>query len=427
MKTSFELFVSLRYLRAKRKQVFVSVITLISIAGIFLGVAALIIVLAVMSGFENDLRNKILGINSHIVITKYTGSVSDHQKIMDEISSLEGVVASTPFIYTQAMVKNGTHASGVVLRGIEPTSALKVINLGKMQEGSIDYLSPKHQNDIKIRSEQMGNPGIIIGKELAKRTGLSLFDTLSLISPMGISTPMGMVPRMKKFVVVGIFDSGFFEYDTTLAYISLKESQKFLDMGNNVTGIEIKVNDIYKADVIAKNIEKKLGFPYLARNWMEMNKNLFAALRLEKRVMFIILSLIVLVAAFNIITTLIMVVMEKNKDIAVLKAMGATSQNIMNIFILQGLTIGSIGTLLGCLGGLSVAFNIEKISLFIESLLGFKILPGDVYYLSHLPSQVNYGDVAIIVMGTMLISFISTIYPSRRASRLNPAEALRYE
>jgi lipoprotein-releasing system permease protein len=236
-----------------------------------------------------------------------------------------------------------------------------------------------------------------------------------------------MIPRMKKFVVVGIFDSGFYEYDSTLAYLSLKDCQEFLNMGEHITGLEIKVTDIYKADTIAKSIEKKLGFPYWARNWMEMNKNLFSALKLEKRVMFIILSLIVLVAAFNIITTLIMVVMEKSKDIAILKSMGATSKSIMKIFIIQGVTIGAVGTLLGCIGGLSVAFNLEKISVFIEKLFGFKILPGDVYYLSQLPSQVNYSDVVIIVIGTVLICFLSTIYPSRRASSLDPAEALRYE
>jgi lipoprotein-releasing system permease protein len=424
---SYELFVSLRYLRAKRKQVFVSIITFISIAGIFLGVAALIIVLAVMNGFENDLRNKILGINSHIVLMQYSGAIRDYPKIMKDIEQIDGVVASTPFIYTQAMLKNGGRTGGVVLRGMSTDSAPKVINLGRMQEGSLDNISEKHRSTLKMGQENSELPGIVIGKELAKNMGLSLFETVNIISPMGIATPMGMIPRMKKFVVVGIFDSGFYEYDSTLAYLSLKDCQEFLNMGEHITGIEIKVTDIYKADVIAKAIEKKLGFPYWARNWMEMNKNLFSALKLEKRVMFIILSLIVLVAAFNIITTLIMVVMDKSKDIAILKSMGATSKSIMKIFIIQGMTIGAVGTLLGCIGGLSVAFNLEKISLFVEKIFGFKILPGDVYYLSQLPSQVNYVDVLIIVIGTMLICFLSTIYPSRRASSLDPAEALRYE
>jgi len=424
---SFELFISLRYLRAKRKQVFVSIITFLSIAGIFLGVAALIIVLAVMNGFENDLRNKILGINSHIVLMKYNGTMNDHQKVMKEIADVDGVVASTPFIYSQAMLKNGGHTSGVILRGMSVDNAFKVINLGKMQEGNIHNLSEKHRSTLNLGKDTSMLPGIVVGKELAKNMGLFLFETVNIISPMGVSTPMGMVPKMKKFVVVGVFDSGFYEYDSTLAYISLKDCQEFLNLGEQVTGLEIKVNDIYKANLIAKSIEKKLGFPFWGRHWMEMNKNLFSALKLEKRVMFIILSLIVLVAAFNIICTLIMIVMEKNKDIAILKSMGATSKSIMKIFIYQGITIGAIGTLLGCIGGLAVAFNLEKLSVFIENLFGFKILPGDVYYLNQLPSQVNYSDVLIIIIGTMLICFLSTIYPSRRASKLDPSESLRYE
>ena len=424
---SFEFFISLRYLRAKRKQIFVSIITFISIAGIFLGVAALIIVLAVMNGFETDLRNKILGINSHVVLMQYTGAMKDYQKVMNDVEQVDGVVASTPFIFSQAMLRNEGRTSGVILRGMSVDSAFKVINLGKMHEGNIDNLSEKQRSTIGLGKDTSMLPGIVIGKELAKNMGLLLFDPVSIISPMGISTPMGMVPKMKKFVVVGIFDSGFYEYDSTLAYISLKDCQEFLNLGELVTGLEIKVNDIYRANIIAKSLEKKLGFPFWARNWMEMNKNLFSALRLEKRVMFIILSLIVLVAAFNIICTLIMIVMEKNKDIAVLKSMGATSGSIMKIFVYQGVTIGAIGTLMGCIGGLAVALNLEKISVFIENLFGFKILPGDVYYLSQLPSQVNYGDVVIIIIGTMLICFLSTIYPSRRASKLDPAEALRYD
>jgi lipoprotein-releasing system permease protein len=424
---SYESYISLRYLRAKRKQVFVSVITLISITGIVLGVAALIVVLAVMNGFEADLRGKILGINSHAVLMKYTGPMGNYRAVQETVDSTPGVVASTPFIYSQAMVKNGDAISGVVLRGISPEDAFRVISLGKMKEGSAQALLPEGRPVTGIPKDRADLPGILIGKELAKNLGLYLYETVSVISPMGTTTPMGMIPRMKRFLVVGIFESGFYEYDSTLVYLSLRDCQAFLGMDDRVTGIEIKVKDLYQAAEIAKSIEKKLGFPYWARNWMEMNKNLFAALRLEKKVMFIILSLIVLVAAFNIITTLIMVVMEKNKDIAILKSMGATSRSIMKIFILQGVTIGFIGTILGCAGGLLMAWNIEPVSAFIERLFGFKILPGDVYYLSELPSRVNYGDVAIIVVGTLLISFLSTLYPSWRASRLDPAEALRYD
>ncbi|PIP09060.1 MAG: lipoprotein-releasing system transmembrane subunit LolC [Syntrophobacteraceae bacterium CG23_combo_of_CG06-09_8_20_14_all_50_8] len=424
---SYEFFISLRYLRAKRKQVFVSVITLISIAGILLGVASLIIVLAVMNGFETDLRNKILGINSHVVLMEYGGPLRDYKRAMQEAGKVKGVVAATPFIYSQAMLKKGESASGVILRGLAYESAFNVINMGKMREGSIAFLSEKNRQPLKLNAELASMPGVVIGKELAKNMGIFIFDTVHILSPQGVSTPMGMTPRIKKFLVVGIFDSGFYEYDSTLAFLSLKDCQEFLNMGALVTGLEIKVDDIYHADRIARTLEKQLGFPYWARHWMEMNKNLFSALRLEKRVMFIILSLIVLVAIFNVITTLIMVVMEKSRDIAILKSMGATSGSVMKIFIYQGLTIGIIGTILGCAVGLAIASHLEKISLFIENLFGFKILPGDVYYLSSLPSQVNYGDVLIIVVGTLAVSLLATIYPSRRASRLDPAEALRYE
>ncbi|MBM4313306.1 MAG: lipoprotein-releasing ABC transporter permease subunit [Deltaproteobacteria bacterium] len=424
---SYELIISLRYLRARRKQVFVSIITFISIAGIFLGVAALIIVIAVMNGFETDLRSKILGINSHAVVLEHGGGMRRHASVMQEVIQIPGVIAATPFIYSQAMLKNGNNVTGIVLRGLSLDDATKVINLGKFREGKLEYLRDGKRDIPGLKTEHSGLPGIIIGRELAKNLGVFLFETVHVVSPSGVSTPMGMVPRMKPFLVVGVFESGFYEYDSTLAYISLKACQEFLNMGDLVTGIEIRVDDIYKADRIAKSIEKKLGYPYWGRNWMEMNKNLFAALRLEKRVMFIILSLIVLVAAFNIISALIMIVMEKNRDIAILITMGATRAAIMKVFIFQGLIVGTIGTLFGALAGLAVAFNLEAISRFVEGLFGFKILPGDIYYLSELPSQVNFGDVGIIIAGTMLISFLSTIYPSWRASRLDPAEALRYE
>jgi lipoprotein-releasing system permease protein len=326
------------------------------------------------------------------------------------------------------MIRSGNGVTGVVIRGLDTQSAFKVINLGKIREGKIEYLNKIPDEILKhYKKEDTQAAGIVIGKEMARNLGIFLYDSIAIISPVGISTPMGMVPRMKKFVVVGIFESGFYEYDSTLAYLSLKNCQDFLQMGDAVTGIDIKVDDIYKADSIARKIQSKLGFPFWAHNWMQMNKNLFSALKLEKRVMFIILSLIVLVAAFNIISALIMIVMEKNKDIAILKSMGATSRTIMKIFIYQGLIVGVTGTFLGCVAGLAVALNLQKISLFVEKIFHFKILPGDVYYLSELPSKVNYGDVVVIVIGTLLICFLSTIYPSWRASKLDPAEALRYE
>ncbi len=416
---SYELFIGLRYLKAKRKQTFISANTFISVAGIFLGVAALIIVLAVMNGFEIELRDKILGINSHIVLMEYTGGMENHEEVIRKIASVEGVVASTPFIYGQAMLKNEGRATGVVLRGMATETSADVINLGKMEDGSLDNLSGP--------GNETGLPGVVIGKELAMNLALVLFDPVEILLPMGISTPMGVVPKIKTFAVVGIFDSGSYEYDSSLVFMSLENCKQFLGMKNTVTGLEIKVNDIDGAGRIAKNIQAKLGYPYWARSWMEMNKNLFSALRLEKRVMFIILSLIVIVAAFNIITTLIMTVMEKAKDIAILKSMGATAKSIMKIFMLEGIVIGAIGTILGCIAGIAVALNLEWISRSVEDLFGFKILPKDVYYLNELPSKIDYGDVTVIVIAAMLICFLASLYPSWRASKLDPAEALRYE
>jgi lipoprotein-releasing system permease protein len=417
-------------MRAKRKQVFVSIITFISILGIFLGVAALIIVLAVMNGFEEDLRTKILGIRSHIEITaSLSGPMRDHQTLRRIIDQVPGVVASTPFIYTEAMIRSQNGVTGVVIRGLDTPSAPKVIHLGKIREGRLEDLDqiPKAVA-AKLPPEDRDLDGILIGKEMARNLGLFLYDPVTIISPTGgIATPMGMVPKMKKFIVVGIYESGFYEYDSKLVFLSLASCQKFLDMGDAVSGIDVVVHDIYKADEIGRHIQGKLGFPFFVQNWMQMNRNLFSALKLEKRVMFIILSLIVLVAAFNIISALIMIVMEKNKDIAILKSMGATSGMIMKIFIYQGLIAGAIGTFFGTLAGLLIATNLQAISQFVERVFHFKFLPGDVYYLSELPSKVNYGDVVIIVIGTLLICFLSTIYPSWRASKLDPAEALRYE
>ena len=427
---SYEFFISRRYMRAKRKQVFVSIITLISIFGIFLGVAALIIVLAVMNGFEDDLRTKILGIKSHIEVTgSMSGPIKDYAALRAEIDKIPGVVASTPFIYMQAMMRSPNGVNGVIVRGLDTQSAPKVINLGKIREGQMEDLNGIPDVILKkLPAQDRDLDGIMIGKEMARNMGLFLYDTLTIISPAGgITTPMGMVPRMKKFIVVGIFESGFYEYDSSLAFLSLKSCQQFMDMGDTASGIDIVVDDIYKADAIGRQIQSKLGFQFFAQNWMQMNKNLFSALKLEKRVMFIILSLIVLVAAFNIISALIMIVMEKNKDIAIMKSMGATSGMIMKIFIYQGLIVGVIGTFFGTVAGLAIALNLQKVSMFIEKLFNFKFLPGDVYYLSELPSKVNYSDVVTIVIGTLLVCFLSTIYPSWRASRLDPAEALRYE
>jgi lipoprotein-releasing system permease protein len=414
----YEWFIGLRYLKAKRKQTFISIITLISIVGFALGVWALIVVLAVMSGFEKTLKEKILGTQAHLVVLKTNQEGMDrYEEVVKEVEQVKGVVSATPFILSQVMLSSESNVFGVVLNGIDPDRVGKVIELARnMKAGRLQ--------DLKAEGD---SPGIILGVELAKRLGVSLNDAIQVISPLGTMTPMGMMPKMKRFRVMGIFYSGMYDFDNTLAYISIVSAQKFLNMDSRVTGIEIKTSDVYKVKKIGKEIRQKLGFPFWTRDWMEMNRNLFSALKLEKVAMFIILVLIVLVAAFNIISTLIMVVMEKNKDIAILKSMGAPSKGILRIFIIEGGVIGVVGTFFGTVVGLATALNLEKVSGFVENLFGFKILPSDVYYIDKLPSQVNPLDVGLIVMTAILISLLATLYPSWRASKLDPAEALRYE
>jgi lipoprotein-releasing system permease protein len=422
----YELLIGLRYLKAKRKSTFISIITLISTAGVALGVMALIIVLAVMTGFEEDLKEKILGTNAHLVILKSNSSIGKYDALMARLKGFEGVVAATPFIYSQVMLSSGKNVSGVVLRGVDAKTDPQVTNLYKsMIEGKLTDLdqnaSSSGEGDGPSRS------GVIIGKELAKNLNLYLGDPVSIVSPMGNITPLGMVPKLKQARIVGIFNTGMFEYDSTLAYVSLKDAQSFLGMDDTVTGIQLKVANVYKTGELARKINKELGFPYHARDWMQMNKNILFALKTEKMVMFIILTLIVLVAAFGIASTLFMVVMEKNKDIAILKSMGATGRSIMRIFVLEGLIIGVIGTVVGVLGGLLVAFNLEPIVGLVQRLTGFELFSKDVYYLDHFPSQVVPADVLLISVTAILISFLATLYPAWQASRMHPAEALRYE
>jgi lipoprotein-releasing system permease protein len=422
----YELFIGLRYLKAKRKATFISIITVISTAGVALGVMALIIVLAVMTGFEEDLKEKILGTNAHIVVLKSNGGIADYAGLLEKLKGVEGVVAATPFIYNQVMLSTGKNVSGVVLRGVETKTDTQVTNLSKaMIEGKLAELDKPVPSP--LAGSDPAKPGVIIGKELAKHLNLYLGDTVSVISPLGHITPLGMIPKMKQFRVAGIFNTGMFEYDSTLAYVALGEAQSFLGMDDTVTGIQLKVADVYKTGEIARKINRELGFPYYARDWMQMNKNILFALKTEKMVMFIILTLIVLVAAFGIASTLFMVVMEKTKDIAILKSMGATGGSIMRIFVLEGLIIGVIGTVIGVLGGLLVALNLEPIVGFIQRLTGFELFSKDVYYLDRFPSLVIPGDVLLISITAVLISFVATLYPSWQASRMAPAEALRYE
>ena len=418
----FELFIGLRYLKAKRKSTFISIITFISTAGVALGVMALIIVLAVMTGFENDLKEKILGTNAHIVVIRSGAPMEDYRSVIEKLKGFKGVQAATPFIYNQVMLSSGKNVSGVVLRGIDVATDRQVTRLSKsVVEGTIDGLDPKmgHGRDM--------TPGLMVGKELAKHLNLYLGDKVNVISPMGNITPLGMMPRMKPFKITGIFHTGMFEYDSTLAYVSLDQAQRFFDLGDTVTGIQLKVEDVYGTDELSRSINREMGRNFYARDWMQMNKNILFALKTEKVVMFIILTLIVLVAAFGIASTLFMVVMEKTRDIAILKSMGATAASIMKIFVLEGLIIGIIGTLFGVISGLLIASNLEPIINVIQKVTGQNFFSKDIYYLDHFPSLVVPSDVVLISVTAILISFLATLYPAWQASRMLPAEALRYE
>jgi lipoprotein-releasing system permease protein len=409
---SFEYFIGGRYLRAKQKETFISLITMLSIAGVTVGVMALIVVIAVMAGFESDLKQRILGVESHIVLMRHGGSFSDYRKISNQIDTLDGVTAATPFIYTQIMLRSPSGVSGAVLRGIDPDSAGRVIKILK-HSGLQNLKQFQGQGNSKSLM-----PGIILGKELARNLGVGEGDAVYLISSRGMISPIGYLPAMKRFKVAGLFESGMYEYDGSLAYINLKDAQKILHMDGAVTGIEVRVKDVYDARNIAEKIVSNLGFPYWAKDWMQMNHNLFSALKLEKTVMFIILALIVLVAAFNIASTLIMMVMGKTKDIAILKAMGTQDSSIKKIFIFNGMIIGFVGTTLGVCLGFIMCELLEKYK-FIE-------LPGDVYYISTLPVRLNPMDVLIIAAAALIICFVATLYPARQASKLNPVEAIRY-
>lgn len=411
MRLPFEISVGLRYIKARRKQAFISVISAFSVLGVMLGVMTLIIVLGVMNGFERDLKDKIVGTVSHMLVMSHSSrTLTEWPKLMERINVFDGVVATTPFIFGQAMISTKGKVRGPGVRGIDVPTSGNVISLSKyLESGSLEDL----------RTGPDGTAGIIVGKELAAMNSLRVGDVVQLISPQGRRTPIGAIPKAQNFKVVGIFKSGMYEFDANLVYIELSEAQKFFEMGDGVTGIEVKLRDIYTAPKLAERIEIALGHPYWTRTWADMYKNLFSALKLEKIAMFVILTFIVLVAAFNIVISLIMLVMEKSRDIAILKALGATSERIMRIFVVQGMLVGVVGTALGALGGIGGAALLARYPI-IE-------LPQEIYTISTLPVAVEPFDVLIICAVALTICFLATLYPSLRAARLEPVEALRYE
>ena len=364
---SFEYFIGRRYLRAKQKQAFISLITILAVAGVTVGVMALIVVIAVMTGFESDLKSRILGGQSHVVVMRHGGGFTEYHQVLKDIEDIEGIEAATPFIYAQTMLRSSRGASGAILRGIDPESA------GQVMKTLENVSLPETSNSIKGPDGKLVAPGIVVGRELAKNLGVIKGDMIYLISPRGMLSPIGHIPAMKQFKVTGFFESGMYDFDSSFAYINIKDAQRIMRMGNSVSGIDIRVSNIYKAREVAERVLAKLGgFPYWARDWMQMNQNLFSALKLERRVMFIILTLIILVAAFNIASSLIMMVMGKTRDIAILKAMGASNKSIRKIFVFSGMVIGTIGTILGLLLGLLICTLLKHYDIHE--------LTGDIYY-----------------------------------------------
>jgi lipoprotein-releasing system permease protein len=411
----YELLVGLRYTRAKRRNHFISFISAISMAGIALGVGALIVVLSVMNGFQKELRTRILGVASHVQISGANNQLADWQAVAKLASQDPRVVGSAPFVNAQGMLAAGQAVRGSVVRGILPDREEQVAEIGlHMRAGKLDALKP-------------GEFGIVLGSELARALGVLTGDKVALIAPQGLVTPAGVIPRLKQFTVVGVFEIGMFEYDSGLALIHMQDAQKLYQMGDAVSGVRLRLDDLFAARTVARELMKNFPSDLYATDWTRSHANFFRAVEIEKRVMFIILLLIVAVAAFNIVSTLVMLVTDKQADIAILRTLGASPASIVKIFMVQGALIGVIGTLAGVVIGLLVGYNVDTVVPAIEQVLGFKFLAKDIYYISDLPSDVQLGDVATIGIVSLVLSFIATLYPSWRASRVNPAEALRYE
>lgn len=414
MTLPYEIFVGLRYLRAKRRTRTISLNTFISITGITLGVAALIGTLGIMTGFKEDMQAKILGTTSHVVVQpRGKQTMAGYAEVIRQVENVPGVVAATPYVYQQVLLTSKTGVRGIVLRGIDPDKEPEVTEITKnVKSGTVQDLA------VPAASAQTGpKPGIILGKELARRLGVVVGSRINVVSPVGPISALGMTPKIRPFRVVGLFESGMYEYDASLAYISLAEAQRFFSLGETTTGIEVKVEDVFAADAVAKRIDARLGTGYMARDWMLLNRNLFSALRLEKTMMFLLLVLITLVASFNIVGTLTMIVNEKQREIAILKAMGATPQAIMRIFMLNGVVIGLTGTAIGIPLGYTFLYLIENYFTFDQT----------VYFLSSIPVHVKALDVFMVAFSAILISFAATLYPSWQAAKLAPVSALRYE
>ncbi|GGX90287.1 lipoprotein-releasing ABC transporter permease subunit [Vogesella alkaliphila] len=415
MSFPFEIFVGLRYLRARRRNGFISFISLMSVLGIALGVAALIVVLSVMNGFQQEIRGRMLSVVSHVEVGSYDGRVAGWPTLAASLTRQPHVLAAAPYVNAQGLLSSGGAVRGAMVRGIVPQQEDKVIDLGQqMQRGKLTDLQP-------------GQFGILLGYELARALGVEVGDKVTLITPQGNVTPAGMMPRLKQFTVTGVFKIGMFEYDASLAMIHLRDAQVLFRMGQDVSGVRLKLDDPLQAPQVKAALNGRLAANQVASDWTDMNSNYFRAVQIEKRMMFIILTLIVAVAAFNLVSTLVMVVTDKQADIAILRTLGASPASIMQIFMIQGSVAGVLGTVSGVAGGLLLAFNLDVILPAIERVLGMRLLSSEVYLIDYLPSEVQSSDVVTIAVISLVLSLLATLYPSWRAARTRPAEALRYE
>ncbi len=410
-----ELYIGLRYTRAKRRSGFVSFIASISMIGIALGVAALIVVLSVMNGFGKELRERTLSMTSHATVTGYDGFLQDWQKLKPQLISHPHVLGAAPYIQKEAMLSNGSRVSGAIIRGVLPDQEAQVSQVAdKMVSGHLDELKP-------------GEYGIVLGRELASVLGVFEGEKVTVITPQANVTPVGVMPRLRRFTVVGIFEVGMNQYDRSMAMIHLRDAQKLFSMGSRVNGLRLKLDDMFKARLVTYELGTELGDDYWLKDWTSMHSNLFKALKTEKVVMFIILLLIVGVAAFNIISTLVMTVNDKQADIAILRTIGMTPGSLMAVFVIQGMLIGLIGTLLGVAIGVPVALHVNDIVSFFEHLFHTQFLPPDIYYITQLSAELRADEVLSYALSAFGLSVLATIYPAWRAARIQPADALRYE